>query len=76
MTQEDYERIIENLEDRKVVDLMDKLGAELIKDTDKYFIFPTICHNVDAADASPKLYYYKNNHLFYCYTECGPMNIF
>lgn len=55
---------------------MESLGAELVKETDKYIIFPTICHNIDANEASSKLYYYKNNHLFYCYTECGPMNIF
>jgi hypothetical protein len=76
VTQEAYENIIENLEDSKIIDLMSKLGADLVKDTDKHLIFPTICHNADAADASSKLYYYKNNHLFYCYTECGPMNIF
>ena len=55
---------------------MKTLGVEPTKETDKYIIFPTICHNIDANEASPKLYYYKANHLFYCYTECGPMNIF
>lgn len=55
---------------------MDSLGVELVKETAKYLIFPTVCHNEDSNEASAKLYYYKNNHLFYCYTECGPMNIF
>lgn len=37
---------------------------------------PTVCHNSDVNEASWKLYYYKNTHLFYCYTECGGMSIF
>ena len=41
-----------------------------------YVIFPTICHNEDPAQASMKLYYYENNHLFVCYTEDGNMSIF
>ena len=76
MTEEEYQNIIDNLEDNKIIELMESLGATLIKETDKYMIFPTICHNPDSNGASFKLYYYKNNHLFYCYTECGPMNIF
>lgn len=41
----------------------------------EYFIYPTICHNLDVKDASHKLYLYKNEEtdtpLFFCYTECG-----
>ena len=37
---------------------------------------PTVCHNEDADEASWKLYYYKNTHIFQCYTECGSMSIF
>lgn len=55
---------------------MKSLGADLVKETETYLIFPTICHNHNANEASPKLYYYKNNHLFYCYTECDALNIF
>lgn len=76
MTQEKYEQLINNLDSSKIVELMNKLGVELVKETNDYIIFPTICHNVNADEASSKLYYYKKNHLFYCYTECGPMNIF
>lgn len=76
MTQEAYEKLIDNLDNGRIIELMNKLGTEPVKETDKYIIFPTICHNVDVNDASSKLYYYKNNHLFYCYTECGPMNVF
>lgn len=34
-----------------------------------YIVFPTCCHNLEGG--SPKLYYYKNNNLFVCYTHCG-----
>ena len=37
---------------------------------------PTYCHNYKTEDASHKLYYYKNNKVFMCYTECGGMSIF
>ena len=71
-----FKDIIENLEDQKVIELMRALGAENYKDTEAAIIFPTICHNEDAATASLKLYYYKNSHYFYCYTSCGSMSIF
>lgn len=35
----------------------------------KYIIFPTCCHNLSGG--SPKLYYYKDSHMFRCYTECN-----
>jgi hypothetical protein len=72
----DFNEMIEQLQDEKVIDLMTKLGADRYKDTGSQIIFPTICHNVDSKDASMKLYYYKDNHFFYCYTNCGGMSIF
>ena len=38
------------------------------------FISETICHN-HQGEGSRKLYYYSNNKLFFCYTECGSMDI-
>ena len=38
------------------------------------FISETICHN-HPGEGSRKLYYYANNKLFFCYTECGSMDI-
>lgn len=70
-----YQEIIENLRDEDVFRLLDQLGAQPI-DKGDFFICKTICHNEDADEASSKLYYYKNTHLFYCFTECGAMNIF
>ena len=55
---------------------MKSLGAENFTDKGSYIIFPTICHNIDVDSASMKLYYYKNSHIFMCYTECGSQSIF
>lgn len=72
-----YEEIIKNLKDEEIIKLMTELGADRYKETDDAIIFPTICHNIDSSEASMKLYYYKNNHIFYCYTECSKaMSIF
>ena len=65
------------LEDVKT--FLESLGVEQIAvypDKD-YLICPTICHNpIDEAE-SMKLYWYQNNKLFRCYTECNEaMSIF
>ena len=72
----DYQSIIDNLKVSSVIDLMTKLGADRWKDEGNHIIFPTICHNTDASEASMKLYFYKNTKLFNCYTEDGIMSIF
>ena len=72
----DYQNIINNLQDKDVINLLTTLGADRYKETDEFILFPTICHNTDSADASLKLYYYKNTKLFVCYTSCGSMSIF
>ena len=72
----DYEQIVKDLKDEEVIHLMYELGADRHEETDNYIIFPTICHNENATEASMKLYYYKDTHLLYCYTEDGPMSIY
>ena len=72
----DYEQIVKDLKDEEVIRLMYELGADRHEETDNYIIFPTICHNENAIEASMKLYYYKDTHLLYCYTEDGPMSIY
>ena len=72
----DYEQIVKDLKDEEVIRLMYELGADRHEETDNYIIFPTICHNENATEASLKLYYYKDTHLLYCYTEDGPMSIY
>ena len=70
----DYKGIIEELEPEKIKELLYTLGAEEVIEKSGYFITNTICHNEEGG--SPKLYYYFNNHIFYCYTECHAMSIF
>ena len=72
----DYQEVINNLQDKDVIELMTQLGADRYKETDEAIIFPTICHNADGAEASMKLYYYKDSKIFYCYTACGGQSIF
>lgn len=72
----DYQQLIDDLEDEKIIQLMFKLGCDDYTEKETYIQFKTICHNLVATEASEKLYYYKDSHLFVCYTECGPMNIF
>lgn len=73
---EEYKFLIENLETEKVIELMKKLGADNYIEKEDCVIFPTICHNVSSEQASMKLYYYKDNKFFYCFTEDGGMSIF
>lgn len=72
----DYDNIIANLKDEEIIKLMTELGAGSYIENETHIIFPTICHNPHSEEASMKLYYYKNSHIFTCYTECGNMNIF
>ena len=71
----DYQEIVEQLDDNKVMKLLDKLDVPYV-DRGDYLLLPTVCHNESVDDASWKLYYYKNTHIFYCYTECGGQSIF
>ena len=65
----------EKLNTEDVKRILSKYGATPVRETDKYLVYPTICHNVTGG--SPKLYYYIDTHLFKCYTECeGLFDIF
>lgn len=70
-----YQEIIDELQEDKIKTLLDNLNIPF-EDKGNYLLMPTVCHNESIEDASWKLYYYKNTHLFMCYTECGGMNIF
>ena len=70
----DYKAIVEELQPEKIKQLLFTLGAEEVIEKPTYFITNTICHNEEGG--SLKLYYYFNNHIFYCYTNCEAMSIF
>ena len=72
----DYAEIISNLNTDSIIHLMTELGADRYDDRGDFVIFPTICHNLESSEASMKLYFYKKNKMFVCYTECGSMSIF
>lgn len=66
----DKEELKKELTLEQVYDLLTELGAEPIL-KNNCIICKTICHNSDLTNASHKLYYYSNTHLFHCYTGCG-----
>lgn len=66
----DLEQLQNNLSSNDIIDIVTELGADRYKEYPDYIIFPTICHNEFSEDASMKLYYYLDNKIFKCYTEC------
>ena len=71
----DYKELIESLDEEKIKNLLDKLNIPY-QDKGSHLLCKTACHNVDVDEASWKLYYYKNNKFFFCYSECQGMSIF
>ena len=75
MSNIDFKQLKENLSSNDIINILSKFNVKCIKDSDNYCIFPTVCHNLNGG--SPKLYYYKDSHMFKCYTECeGVFDIF
>lgn len=71
----DYQAIVDNLTEDRVKKILDQLQIPY-QDKGSFLIMPTYCHNHKEENASQKLYYYKNNKIFMCYTECGTQSIF
>lgn len=71
----DYQGIVDSLTEDNIKDMLEALDIPY-EDKGSYLLCPTACHNEDLDNASKKLYYYKDNKLFVCYTACGPMSIF
>ena len=71
--------IIESITLNDVKDFLESLGVTQIdvNEEKQYLICPTICHNPINEAESMKLYWYQNNKIFRCYTECNEaMSIF
>jgi len=71
--------IIDSITLEDVKNFLESLGVEQIAvyEDKGYLICPTICHNPLDEAASMKLYWYQNNKIFRCYTECNEaMSIF
>jgi hypothetical protein len=62
-----------------VKNFLESLGVEqiVVNEEKGCLICPTICHNPIGEAESMKLYWYQNNKIFRCYTECNEaMSIF
>jgi 5S rRNA maturation endonuclease (ribonuclease M5) len=46
-------------------------GVDEVRENSSMIVYPTVCHNVAHDHSSHKLYYYKKNNMFKCYTECN-----
>ena len=71
--------IIASLTLKDVKNFLESLGVEQIEmhEDKQYIVCPTICHNPVNEAESMKLYWYQNNKIFRCYTECDEaMSIF
>jgi len=51
--------------------LLIEMGASIYYEDDDTWITDTVCHH----GTKPKLYYYKDSMTFYCYSECGSLDI-
>lgn len=67
----DLEKLLNSLTPEEIIKIMFSLGAEKYQEKEDCIIFPTICHHQNEEDASMKLYYYKKNKKFHCYTDCS-----
>ena len=71
--------IIDSITLNDVKNFLESLGVTQItvNQEKQYLICPTICHNPINEAESMKLYWYQNNKIFRCYTECNEaMSIF
>ncbi len=75
MSSIDYKAIQDALTPEDIKRILSTYDVKPYIEAVNYIVFPTVCHNLTGG--SPKLYYYKDSHLFKCYTECGDVfNIF
>ena len=71
--------IIDSITLEDVKNFLESLGVTQIavNKEKQYLVCPTICHNPINEAESMKLYWYQNNKIFRCYTECNEaMSIF
>ena len=68
MSNIDFKELRNQLTDEMLKSILLQFDVEPVyEDADK-IIFPTCCHNLHGG--SPKLYYYKINKMFHCFTQC------
>lgn len=73
MKQNDFVKIIlSKITEEQILDIIKEFGASPYRIKETEIWFRTICHGGD----SHKLCYFRNSKEFYCYTNCGKMNLF
>jgi len=70
----DKDKVKDSIEPEDVYNILEFFSADPEMYSD-YIISRTICHN-GIGEGSKKLYYYFENKMFNCYTECGVFDIF
>ena len=58
----------ESLTPEQIKEILERYGVNYVHENQLYIQYPTCCHNIEGG--SHKLYYYKDSHIFKCYTEC------
>lgn len=64
----DIQSLKSQLTDDRIIELMDAMGAPLMKADSNNLIFPSICHHgVDCQAHKPRLYYYVESQSWFCF---------
>lgn len=64
-----FKELREQLTPEDIKHLLRDYNVEPYRETKNYIVYRTCCHNLTGG--SHKLYYYKKNFMFKCYTSCG-----
>lgn len=64
----DIQSLKSQLTDDRIIELMDSMGAPLMKADSNNLIFPSICHHgADCQAHKPRLYYYIESQSWFCF---------
>ena len=66
------EELKDKIDESMIIELMEYWGAEVFQENEEYIIYSGICHG---NPESRKLYLYRSSLSFFCYSNCGNMDI-
>ena len=66
------EELKDKIDESMIIELMEYWGAEVFQENEEYIIYSGICHG---NPESRKLYLYRSSLSFFCYSNCGSMDI-
>ncbi|WP_024622616.1 hypothetical protein, partial [Metaclostridioides mangenotii] len=67
--------LIEKIKETDIIRILGELGSPLFEEDEEKMIFNTIACHPTTGDSN-KLYYYKSNKKFFCYSKCGSMSLY